>query len=110
MGKGSYSGGSTIIRTQPKLSGRKGPKKGAVDAWAEDAAASGLDVPDGLSLLPIQRFHPKKKKEKHKKAASKKAGRASKKSTRTECSNREPNEPFPEYADLVNALRAKYSK
>ena len=99
-----------IVRTQPKLSGRKGPKKGAVDAWAEDAAASGMDVPDGLRLLPIQRFHPKKKKQKHKKLSSKKARGASQKNTTTESSNRELNEPLPEYADLVNALRAKYSK
>ena len=111
MGKGGYLGGSTIIRTSPKLSGRKAPKKGAIDAWIEDAAASGVKLPEDIQLAPVARFQSPKEKEKQKKFATKKKRRSAKKAAKGKLpAIRQVNEPLPEYAELVYALRAKYSK
>lgn len=116
MGKGGYLGGSTVIRAFGKLSGRKGPRKGALDAWVEEARDTSIALPDDIRLRPIsspvrtEQDRAKKKFAKGKKKST--AKRVTKKSNHvvSKSDERKPNEPLPEYADLVKALREKYQK
>ena len=68
MGKGGYRGGSTIIRTRPKLSGRKNPKKGALESWVAGAKEAVVTMPDDIRLKPISDARPEGKASKKKKA------------------------------------------
>ncbi|MDG1338537.1 MAG: hypothetical protein P8P66_00865 [Paracoccaceae bacterium] len=117
MGKGGYLGGSTVVRAFPKLSGRKRPKKGAVDTWVAEAKASGIPIPDGIRLNPINGAQPSEKKKnenaikgKKKKKQVGSGGKTKPIAKGRKPVTRKPNEPLPEFAVLVEALREKYSK
>lgn len=118
MGKGGYLGGSTVLRVFPKLSGRKGPKKGALDSWIDEARHSDVQMPDGVRLNPMEgakRTEKEKNKKKCEKGKrrKKKSGKSSKVQKKVNAKDpvgRKPNEALPEYADLVKALREKYAK
>ena len=119
MGKGGYHGGSTIIRTRPKLSGRKNPQKGALDSWVAGAEEAAVAIPDDIRLKPIGDARAEGKASKKKKAKwlkkkrkkqREKAAKADEKLHVSKVTTRKPNEPLPENAELVNALREKYSK
>jgi hypothetical protein len=118
VGKGGYHGGSTIIRTRPKLSGRKNPKKGALDSWVAGANEAAINLPDDIRLKPIGDARPEGKVRKKKAQGTKKTrkkkraktAKADRKLDDSKVATRKPNEPLPEYAELVKALREKYSK
>jgi hypothetical protein len=116
VGKGGYLGGSTVIRAFGKLSGRKGPLKGALDAWVEEARDSSIPLPDGVRLRPLNSpVKAEKNKAKNKLTEGKKKNAANaiaKKSGHLASTSNEqkPNEPLPDYAELVKALREKYEK
>jgi hypothetical protein len=120
MGKGGYLGGSTIIRAFPKLSGRQ-PKKGAIESWVKDARENEIALPDdmqaALRATKTEDENGSKKRGNTGRRSSKKRVRASgskakkrSKAQKKKVAKPMPNEPLPEFSDLVNALREKYSK
>lgn len=116
MGKGGYLGGSTIIRAFPKLS-RRQPKKGAIESWVKDARENHLELPEDMqAALLAAKVEEDKRGNKAKRTKNKrvkafspraKKGQMARKKT---VAKRLPNEPLPEFAALVDALREKYSK
>jgi len=106
--KGGYLGGSTTFRTNPELSGRKNPKKGALDSWVKEAQQGGVPLPEDIRLKPLGSDIPNGVK-KIKKKKPKNTRRETKSETEKSAQGASDDQ-LPDYEDLLKALREKYSK